>query len=353
MKTTEFIRENLERDPMSIYRRNEEKNDHSANAVLMAKLVGDEIDLDRAKTIQAAHQRRGELTPALYQQRREIETRLWPIFRKRYGAKANEADPEVAQPTQEQSMPEFTAESAERAFDKLVEGVPDTIPLNDAVKTLKQYGARNFKTRSNALDFYDNKGRPMSLNLTWLDNADRVVKLSDLNSASRKLKGVEVPLKEDQVDNILEYVTAAYQTLTKNKSAYGEDAMETFNSIYSSLRRALMSGNMDEFHNEWEYYSGRYPDAFDIFAEQMFEEAEIGQDGTIEDFLALTSEDNEAQQNLRENATGGATGAGSVAVVSGTLGEKGDFSKKDVTKKLGGYSNMLTRGGPVKVKKNG
>lgn len=56
-------------------------------------------------------------------------------------------------------------------------------------------------------------------------------------------------------------------------------------------------------------------------------------------------------ESLKENATGGATGAGSVAVVSGVLGEKGGFSKKDVDTKLAGYGNMLSRGGKVKVGK--
>jgi hypothetical protein len=53
---------------------------------------------------------------------------------------------------------------------------------------------------------------------------------------------------------------------------------------------------------------------------------------------------------LKENATGGATGTGSVAVSMGTLGEKGGFTKQDVQKRLQGYTNALTTGGVVKVK---
>jgi hypothetical protein len=34
-----------------------------------------------------------------------------------------------------------------------------------------------------------------------------------------------------------------------------------------------------------------------------------------------------------------------------TLGEKGAFSKKEINKKLGGYTNQLTSGGPVKIGK--
>jgi len=53
---------------------------------------------------------------------------------------------------------------------------------------------------------------------------------------------------------------------------------------------------------------------------------------------------------VKEDATGGSSMSSSVAITPQTLGEKGTFSKKEVNKKLGGYSNVLTRGGPVKAK---
>lgn len=55
---------------------------------------------------------------------------------------------------------------------------------------------------------------------------------------------------------------------------------------------------------------------------------------------------------VKEDATGGSSMSSSVAVTPQTLGEKGTFSKKEVNKKLGGYSNVLTRGGPVKAGKS-
>jgi hypothetical protein len=54
---------------------------------------------------------------------------------------------------------------------------------------------------------------------------------------------------------------------------------------------------------------------------------------------------------LAEEATAGSSGSSSVAVTMQTLGEKGNFSKSDVHKKITGYSNMVSRGGPVKVKR--
>jgi hypothetical protein len=54
-------------------------------------------------------------------------------------------------------------------------------------------------------------------------------------------------------------------------------------------------------------------------------------------------------KQLAENASAGASSAGSVAAVVGEL--SGGMSQKELRKKQQGYSNMQTRGGPVKVKK--
>lgn len=56
----------------------------------------------------------------------------------------------------------------------------------------------------------------------------------------------------------------------------------------------------------------------------------------------------EVLNKLSEDATGGSTGSFSVAATVETLGEKGSFSKKEVNKKIGGYTNVLSRGGVVK-----
>jgi hypothetical protein len=70
----------------------------------------------------------------------------------------------------------------------VAEGVAETLPLDDALKVLRHYGATNLKTTSNELHFYKN-GRPFSVDLIWNDDATRSVSLSQLNSAGRKLKG--------------------------------------------------------------------------------------------------------------------------------------------------------------------
>jgi chorismate mutase len=70
----------------------------------------------------------------------------------------------------------------------VAEGVAETLPIDDAVKVLRQYGADNFKTTSNELHFYKN-GRPLSVDLIWGNEGERSVNLSQLNSATRQLKG--------------------------------------------------------------------------------------------------------------------------------------------------------------------
>jgi len=84
---------------------------------------------------------------------------------------------------------------------------------------------------------------------------------------------------------------------------------------------------------------------------------------TVEDYIASQQEmgqdepttfdvdraERQFAESLSEDA--GATCSGSIAVAVETLGEKGGFSKKDVTKRLGSYTNQLSRGGVVKVGK--
>lgn len=75
-----------------------------------------------------------------------------------------------------------------KAEQGVTEGVAESMPMADAVKVLKHYGADNFKTTSNELHFYKN-GQPFSVDLILNDDATRSVTLSSLNSATRGLKG--------------------------------------------------------------------------------------------------------------------------------------------------------------------
>ena len=70
----------------------------------------------------------------------------------------------------------------------VAEGVAETVSMDQAKKVLRHYGADHFKTTTNELHFYKN-GRPMSVDLIFNDDATRSVNLSQLNSATRRLKG--------------------------------------------------------------------------------------------------------------------------------------------------------------------
>ena len=71
---------------------------------------------------------------------------------------------------------------------KVAEGVATTMPMSNAVKLLRQYGADHFKTTSNELHFYKN-GRHLSVDLVMNPDTTRSVSLSSLNAATRGLKG--------------------------------------------------------------------------------------------------------------------------------------------------------------------
>lgn len=70
----------------------------------------------------------------------------------------------------------------------VAEGVATSLPMRDAVKLLRQYGADNFKTTTNELHFYKD-GNPFSVELVMNPDTTRSVTLSSLNSATRGLKG--------------------------------------------------------------------------------------------------------------------------------------------------------------------
>ena len=104
----------------------------------------------------------------------------------------------------------------------LTEGVAETLPMNDAVKLLRKYGADNFKTTSNELHFYKN-GKPLSVVLVMNPDSTRSVTLSSLNAATRGLKGVVVgegvaeTLSMDEAKKVLRHYGADHFKTTSNE----------------------------------------------------------------------------------------------------------------------------------------
>jgi hypothetical protein len=135
----------------------------------------------------------------------------------------------------------------------VTEGVAETMPMNDAVKVLKHYGAGHFKTTSNELHFYKD-GRPFSVDLIWNDDATRSVRLSSLNSASRGLKGQGVT--ED-----------AQKTVAK-----------TWDQMTSQEKLSGVKGR-----TVWNERTQRYYTVFDVPAKQATDEASLA---TMRDYFA-------------------------------------------------------------------
>jgi hypothetical protein len=80
------------------------------------------------------------------------------------------------------------------------EGVAASLPMADAVKVLKQYGAEHFKTGSESLNFYKG-GKAYKLELSWNDDTTRSVGLSELNHVVRTLKAQDNKFNFNPSDN--------------------------------------------------------------------------------------------------------------------------------------------------------
>ena len=82
----------------------------------------------------------------------------------------------------------------------------------------------------------------------------------------------------------------------------------------------------------------------------MISQHEMGHKAEVPGFDADSAE-RQLAENLKENASAGATGSPSISVSTTALGDQSGFSKQDLKKKFGSYTNALTKGGPVKVGK--
>ena len=99
---------------------------------------------------------------------------------------------------------QFVAKAGDMPGEKeeeVTEGVAESLPMSDAVKVLRQYGADRFKTGSETLYFYKD-GKEFRTDLIWNDDTTRSVPLSSLNSATRQLKGQGIAEANNHLDRI-------------------------------------------------------------------------------------------------------------------------------------------------------
>lgn len=146
----------------------------------------------------------------------------------------------------------------------VAEGVAETVSMDQAKKVLRHYGADHFKTTTNELHFYKN-GQHMSVDLIFNDDATRSVNLSQLNSATRRLKGqgVAEATGDERFDSMMGQIQREptipdaqmpptdvkdlYQWAVKNNKPYHKIFAEWANREgYKSVAPALQkAGNLD------------------------------------------------------------------------------------------------------------
>jgi hypothetical protein len=149
--------------------------------------IGDESDVQEFEKLHAQTAYKGETE---FRWRAEI----WPVTIDKNAAERylekndrywlDNYNKEQADKEQQTAQPANATQESLR----MSEGVAETLPLNDALKLLRQYGADHFKTTSNELHFYKN-GRPFSVDLVMNPDTTRSVTLTSLNSARRGLTG--------------------------------------------------------------------------------------------------------------------------------------------------------------------
>lgn len=147
----------------------------------------------------------------------------------------------------------------------------------------------------------------------------------------------------NEAESLLQHVLEEVEFATADHS-YMDDEMEAFNPTIAETKfvEATDTVEKDSKGNvvSWQH-SGDWKKS----------DKKDGR-GKVTNLSDKARRETEKKTKVKEDATGGGMGTGSVALVNSALGagDKGSFSKKEVNKKLGGYSNVLTRGGPIKVK---
>lgn len=93
-------------------------------------------------------------------------------------------------------------------------------------------------------------------------------------------------------DQILYYLTSGYRELLKYRDQYM--SFDTIENIYNYLRDDLKQGNYEEFDKTYNRVLMKYPDAATELFDAMFEAAGLGDEATIEEFMAKCNDQYEA-----------------------------------------------------------
>ena len=128
------------------------------------------------------------------------------------------------------------------------------------------------------------------------------------------------------------------------KKLAGVTEGEDYSPVAQAITRRIMLQRTDLLSK---FGPERVGDAIDEVAHFVGDVEEIGS-SDVSGWVRQV-ERNLGDYQLDEDATGGSMGSSSVATVMGELGE-GGMTRKQVNKKLGGYTNVQTKGGKIRVK---
>jgi hypothetical protein len=210
----------------------------------------------------------------------------------------------------------------------VAEGVAETVSMDQAKKVLRHYGADHFKTTTNELHFYKN-GRPMSVDLIFNDDATRSVNLSQLNSATRRLKGQGVA-KGQQIDEVFadqgsgstDRDNADYMKKRRAaKKAAGSNESYMIIRTDAEGKRDVFAGNFDTYERAQKELDGLLAHPLHTKHKQKFEIKRKGQKDITE-------------MDKSEPSAGRDTGPR-----SGPDKEAKPISKEKMTKDAGGMLN--------------
>lgn len=100
-------------------------------------------------------------------------------------------------------------------------------------------------------------------------------------------------VKEDEsspdTDQILQYLTKAVRMMQDHKDSFSEEGWDRIKRSYEFLRSYLKDGDYDGFLSAYNEILRNYPDSSGVLIDEMFAAAGLGEDATIEDFLAKVS----------------------------------------------------------------
>jgi len=137
---------------------------------------------------------------------------------------------------------EAAAKAQQEKDQGVSEGVAETVPMDDAMKVLRHYGAGHFKTTSNELHFYKN-GQPFSVDLTLGADSIRTVSLSQLNQAARQLKGQGIAESCDAgATGASSIATGAVGAIAPQRRAKSESAKKNYGNAVKTKKPVIGKG---------------------------------------------------------------------------------------------------------------